>query len=342
MNGTSKNGRISRWGMGLAVLGFAGVVSACGTGGNSAASLSSKPSAAASTPSSHGSSSSAGSSAPADTAKINAVGAENEYGNVISQIGGQYVSVSSIMSNPTTDPHTYEASTKDASLIAQATLVVQNGVGYDGFMNKLEAASPNPNRQVIVAAQVMGYPSNLKNPHLWYKPGVMQQVAQKIEQELAKQQPAHAAYFQSQLQQFDASLSPWTQELSQLKQDFPNAPVAVTEPVADYLLEAAGMKVMTPWAFQAAVMNGVDPSPQNVQIQDQLITGHKVKVLLYNQQAVDSVTVQLLKLAKQNNIPVVGVYETMPTDKTYQTWMETETTALQQALKNGKSTVTLQ
>ena len=51
--------------------------------------------------------------------------------------------------------------------------------------------------------------------------------------------------------------------------------MATTEPVANYLLEAAGLDNMTPWSFQAAVMNGTDPSPQDVATQKALFTGHK-------------------------------------------------------------------
>ena len=114
--------------------------------------------------------------------------------------------------------------------------------------------------------------------------------------------------------------------------------MAVTEPVADYLLENANLKVETPWGFQASVMNGTDPSPQNVKIQEDLLKEKKVKVFVYNEQAIDDITTNLLKLAKSNNIPIVGVYETMPPNHTYQTWMEDETKNILKALKDGVST----
>ncbi len=272
---------------------------------------------------------------------IQAVGAENEYADVIKQIGGQYVSVTGMMSNPSTDPHTYEASTKDAVLVGNATIVVQNGLGYDDFMNKLESASPNSNRTVIEVATSLGYGKNTLNPHLWYKSETMPRVAKLIANGLSKQDPSEAVYFQGNLQKFNQSLQTWNRSLSDLKKSLPNASVAVTEPVCNYLLEAAGMDILTPWAFQTAVMNGVDPSPQDVQIEDSLIENHQVKVLLYNQQAVDNVTTALLKLAKENNIPVVGVYETMPPNHTYQTWMEDEVKALKNAIQNGTSTETI-
>ncbi len=79
--------------------------------------------------------------AASSSGKILAVGAENEYANVISQVGGSYVQTTAIESNPNTDPHTFEASPSVAGTVAQAHLVVQNGVGYDGYMEKIEAAS---------------------------------------------------------------------------------------------------------------------------------------------------------------------------------------------------------
>src|ERR1700691_4432002 len=117
-----------------------------------------------------------GPGASASTTKsgvINAVGAENEYANVLSQIGGAYVNVSSILNNPNTDPHTFEASTSVAEEVSHAELIVQNGVGYDGFMNDIESASPNASRKVIVAQKVLGLPNSTPNPHLWYSPKTM-------------------------------------------------------------------------------------------------------------------------------------------------------------------------
>ncbi|WP_204988045.1 metal ABC transporter solute-binding protein, Zn/Mn family [Sporolactobacillus pectinivorans] len=273
--------------------------------------------------------------------KIIAVGAENEYADVISQIGGKYVSVTGIMSNPATDPHTYEASTKNASVVSKATLVVQNGLGYDGFMDHLESASPNSKRVIINVAKSLGYPDNTSNPHLWYKPDTMPRVAALIAQKLEKQMPAHSSYFKNQLNKFDQSLGIWNHDLDTLKQTYVNTGVAVTEPVSDYLLQAANLNIKTPWAFQAAVMNGTDPSPQDVKIQQSLFSKKQVKVFLYNRQAVDDATTALLKLAKTNNIPVVGVYETMPPNYHYQKWMEAETNSVIQALKNGTSTESL-
>lgn len=277
-------------------------------------------------------------SSSTDDKKIVAVGAENEYADVIKQIGGKYVSVKGIMTNPETDPHSYEANTGDASIVNKATLIVQNGLGYDDFMTKLEKGSSNSKRQVINVADDLGYGSDTKNPHLWYHPDTMSKVAQKVASALENQMPDKKHYFEKKLTKFNSSLDPWKKEINELKTDEKAANVAVTEPVADYLVDAAELTNKTPWNYQAAVMNGVDPSPQDVKTQQNLFNDKTVKVFLYNRQAVDDSTTALLDLAKKNNIPVVGVYETMPANYHYQKWMEAETKAIIEALKDGKST----
>jgi zinc/manganese transport system substrate-binding protein len=283
--------------------------------------------------------SSASGSTHADGDAIVAVGAENEYANVISQVGGKYVNVSAIMSNPNTDPHTFEASASVARTVSAAQLVVQNGVGYDTFMNTIENAASNPARKVIVVQNLLGLPANTPNPHLWYKPVTMPAVANAIAADLAALQPAHASYFKANAAAFISSLTAWNNAIAAFKAKYPNTPVATTEPVADYMLQAAGADNMTPWALQADIMNGTDPSAQDVATERSLFTQHKVKVFLYNQQVTDSLTESFIALAQQNSIPVVGVYETMPVPGyNYQSWMLTEVQDLQKALVDHVST----
>ena len=271
--------------------------------------------------------------------KIVAIGAENEYTSVIQQVGGKYVQASAIMSNPNTDPHTFEASASVAREVSGAQLVVQNGVGYDPFMDSIEKAVPDSGRKQIDVQKLLGLPDSTPNPHLWYKPSTMPAVASAVASDLAALQPSHAAYFRANARTFVKSLGAWNQAVAAFKQRYPGTAVAVTEPVADYLLQAAGADIQTPWAFQADVMNGTDPSAQDVARQRSLFTEHKVKVFLYNQQVTDTLTQSYISLARANDIPVVGVYETMPTPGyTYQSWMLAETKALQQAVASKKST----
>lgn len=274
--------------------------------------------------------------------RIVAVGAENQYANVVSQIGGRYVAVSAVMGNPNTDPHTFESSPKMAQLIASARLVVQNGLGYDAFMGTIERAVPSSRRMVVVARRVVGAPASDPNPHLWYDPRTMPAVARVVASDLAAIDPVHAAVFRANLARFDASLAGWVQAIHQLAARFPGAPVATTEPVADDMLQAAGIDNKTPAALQRDVMNGIDPTPQDVAVEQRLLTGHKVRALVYNHQVTDTLTQSLVGLAERNHIPVVGVYETMPTPGyDYQSWMVAEVRALQHALATGRSSPTL-
>ncbi|HTZ92591.1 MAG TPA: zinc ABC transporter substrate-binding protein [Streptosporangiaceae bacterium] len=268
-----------------------------------------------------------------------AVGAENEYANVIAQIGGKYVTVSAIESNPNTDPHTFEASPSVAREVAAAQLIVQNGIGYDSYMNKIENSSPDSSRKVIDVQQLLGLPDSTPNPHLWYSPKTMPAVAKAVADDLAKLSPSHAAYFHANVVKFDKSLQPWLAAIAQFKAAYGSTPVAVTEPVGDYMLQAAGTDIMTPFGLQADIMNGVDPSPQYVSLQDNLFAQHKVKVFVYNQQVTDTLTASFLAAARRYGIPVVGVYETMPTPGyTYQSWMLAEVNALRKAVASKVST----
>ncbi len=270
---------------------------------------------------------------------IVAVGAENTYANVISQIGGKYVSVTAIESNPNTDPHSFEASPSVAQAVAAARLVVQNGLGYDTYMNKIEAAAPDAARKVIDVQQLLGLPDDTPNPHLWYSPSTMPAVAKALASDLSALQPAHAAYFRANERSFDRSLDPWLQAIASFKAAYPGTPVATTEPVGDYMLQAAGTKNLTPFVFQADIMNGVDPSPQYVSLENSLIADHKVKAFLYNQQVTDSLTQSFLAEAEKDGIPVVGVYETMPIPGyDYQSWMMAEVQALKRAVADQTST----
>ncbi len=273
---------------------------------------------------------------------LQAVGVENEYADVIRQVGGRDVSVRAIETDPNTDPHAFEVSPAVASLLASAALVVENGVGYDGWADKIMAASPRATRHVVNVQHLLSLPDDTRNPHLWYDPKTMPAVASAVAADLAALLPAEASVFRANAARFVASLRPWVDAIDALEARHPAVAVAVTEPVADYMLEAAGCDIRTPYTLQAAIMNGTDPAPQDVTAENALFTGHKVKVFVYNQQVTDSLTQSFLHLAKTNGIPVVGVYETMPTPGfDYQRWMVAEVAALRRAVETGQSTETL-
>lgn len=270
---------------------------------------------------------------------IAVVAAENQYGNVAAQVGGQYVSVTSVESNPNTDPHSYEVSPDVAQEIGGAQVIIQNGIGYDDFMTKIEAASPNAARRVVIAQALLGLPDSTPNPHLWYDPATMPKVADALAADYAALQPAHAAYFHANAVTFIGSLDPWLQAMAAFKAQYGGTPVATTEPVADYMLTAAGADNLTPFRLQADIMNGVDPSPQDLSLQTSLFSQHKVKVFVYNEQVTDTLTESFITASQAAHIPVIGVYETMPTPGfTYQSWMLAEVNALNDAVAHGVST----
>ncbi|HEY5110798.1 MAG TPA: zinc ABC transporter substrate-binding protein [Acidimicrobiales bacterium] len=270
---------------------------------------------------------------------VQAVGAENEYANLIRQIGGRYVEVRAVMSNPNTDPHTFEVSTSVAQEVSSAQLVVQNGVGYDTFMNQLESAAPSTSRHVIEVQSLVGLPNDTKNPHLWYNQKTMSKVAHAVRTELSSLQPEHANYFTARLKTFDTSMAGLTSAETAFRAKFAGVKVATTEPVADYLLQSLGLVNESPFRFQADVMNGIDPSPEDLAFQQSLFTHHKVKVLCYNAQVSSPVTQSLRSLAQSSGVPVVAVYETMPTPGyDYQSWMLAEIAALTKAITTSTST----
>ena len=270
---------------------------------------------------------------------ISAIGAENEYANVLGQIGGRYVHVSSILNNPNTDPHTFESSPSVAQQVSSAQLIVQNGVGYDTFMNKIESASPNSKRKVIVVQNVLGLPTDTPNPHLWYAPQTMPAVANVMAADLSELQPAHAAFFRANLAKFMASLAPLHRAIAAFRAKYAGPTVATTEPVADYLLQAMGLNNLTPFAFQADIMNGVDPAPEDITLENGFFTKHQVKLFCYNQQVVDSLTASIREAALRTGVPVVGVYETMPTPGyDFQSWMLAEVNAIEKAVTAKVST----
>jgi zinc/manganese transport system substrate-binding protein len=281
----------------------------------------------------------AGGSVPAG--KIGVVAAENEYGNVAQQIGGRYVSVQSIESNPNTDPHDYEISPGVAEEVSSARVLIENGVGYDSWMSKVASASPTSARQVINAQDLLHLPITTPNPHLWYSPLTMPVVAAAMAKAFAKLRPQDAAYFRTNVKRFDRSLNRWMGAIADFNANFAGTSVATTEPVADYVLRAMDAINLTPFSLQADIMNGTDPSPQAISDQEALFSRHLVKVFVHNEQVTDPLTEGFVTDARRAGIPVVGVYETMPTGYSYQSWMVAEVEAIWSAVADKRSTATL-
>ena len=278
---------------------------------------------------------SGGASPVASGPSLAVMGTENFYADLLTQIGGSRVQATSLLNDPNADPHEFETSPQDAALVADARLVIVNGIGYDDFMQQLLGAAPDPTRVVINVQQLLGVGDDV-NVHIWYDPGTMPKVAQAAAAALSQLDPANTAYYDANEQAYLASLKPLTDEIALLKSKYSGAPVAFTEPVAGYLAAAIGLQVLTPEAFQKAIEEGTDPAPADVATEQDLLTGKKVKVLLYNSQVTSPITQQVHDLAVQNGIPVVGVAETMPPAyQHYVDWQLAQMQALQAALAQG-------
>lgn len=270
---------------------------------------------------------------------VHAVGVESQYADVIAQIGGRYVQVAALETDPNTDPHSFEASPAIARQIATADLLVRNGVGYDSWVESILSATPGAERKVIDVQRLLRLPDSRPNPHLWYDPNTMPAVANAVAAALAALAPAEAAYFQANAHRFEVSLEPWRQALASFRKQYGGTRIAVTEPVANDMLQAAGCDIATPLSLETAIMNGTDPSPQDVAAEEELLSSHAVKLLVYNRQVTATLTESFLELARRNGIPVVAVYETLPVPGYhYQSWMLAEVAALRKAVADGIST----
>jgi zinc/manganese transport system substrate-binding protein len=275
---------------------------------------------------------SASPSASTSGAPIPVLGAENFYADLLAQIGGSRVIASSILNDPSGDPHEYEASPAAAKLVADSKVVIVNGIGYDDFMDKLLGASTKPDRVVINVQDILGAKDDV-NVHVWYDPATMAKVAEAATAALAKIDPQSAASFAEGKSKYLAALKPYNDKIAALKSKYAGTPIAFTENVAGYLTDAIGLKLLTPPEFMEAIESGTDPAPADVAEERDLITAHKVKALLYNSQVTSPLTEQIRDLAVKSNVPVVPVAETIPKEfKTFQEWQLAQLDELERAL----------
>ena len=278
---------------------------------------------------------SADSTSPSSSTVINVVAAENFYGDIVKQLGGKFVGVTSIISNPNVDPHEYESSVKTAIQVSKAQLVIENGGGYDDWMDKILSGSPNTNRLLLKGFDVAQVKLP-ENEHVWYSIDNVATIAQAITNDLKKLDPADAATFENNLQMFKQSLQPIQQTIHAIKSKYAGTPVGLTETIYLYQAVPLGLNVLTPFEFQKAMAEGNEPPADTVVTAENQITHHQIKVLIYNEQTVTPSTTKLENDARAQNIPIVPVTETMPPGKTYQTWMLDQLNVLEQALQNAK------
>jgi zinc/manganese transport system substrate-binding protein len=275
--------------------------------------------------------------APAHAAndKIAMVAAENFYGDVAQQIGGDRVSVTSILKNPDQDPHLFETTPATVRQIAAAQIVIANGAAYDPWMDSILRATPKPGRAVIVAAELMHTKAGA-DPHIWYDPKTMPAVATAIANALSAADPAHKDEFDARLKTFLASLTPLDEKIAAIGAKYAGTPVAATEPVFDDMAAALKLK-MKDGPFQLAVMNDTEPSAGEFARFEDDLKLRKVRILFYNKQATDNLVAHLVDIARLSAVPVVAVTETCPPGLSYQDWMMRELNATEKALAGPSS-----
>jgi zinc/manganese transport system substrate-binding protein len=293
-------------------------------------------------PTSSPSSSPTPSSAASGAGLVNVVASTNVYGDIVKTIGGPAVAVTSIIDNPEKDPHEYEADARTQLALSKAQLVIENGGGYDDFMDTmLKSAQTKPT--VINVADVSGrnqHPSDGEfNEHLWYDFPTVEKLAAQLVTDLSAAAPGQAATFESNGKAFAAQLGQLQQDEAAIKAKHAGEGVAITEPVPLYLLEAAGLVNKTPATFSAAIEEDTDVPPAVLKETEDLFDTKQVKLLAYNQQTTGPQTEAVLAAAKRNNIPVVPVTETLPTDQTYLSWMQANLRAISTALTNDRGHV---
>jgi zinc/manganese transport system substrate-binding protein len=250
----------------------------------------------------------------------------------VQQLGGSCVNVTSIVTDPNADPHEYESNAADARAVANADMVIVNGVGYDDWAIKLVSAGSNPDQTVLNVADLVGVPDG-SNPHLWYDPSYVNATVAQMYQDLITMDPSDAGYYTEQYAALNDSLGVYNSRIVEIRQKFAGTEVASTESIFVYLGNATGLDVVSPPEFMDAVAEGNDPSPQSiVEFENQLESG-KVSVLVYNEQTVTPLTTQMKQIAAENNVTIVGVTETIqPPDVPFQVWMDGQLLQLQNAL----------
>ncbi len=267
--------------------------------------------------------------------KIAVVAAENFYGDIARQIGGDRVAIVSIMNNPDQDPHLFETTPGIVRQIAGAQIAIVNGADYDPWMEKLLAVAPQPNRKVIVAADLLHKKAG-DNPHLWYDPATMPAVAKAIAATLSAADAAHSKDYAARLATFLASLKPLDEKIAAIRGKYAGAAVTASEPVFGYMAQALGLKMRNE-SFQLSVMNDTEPSARDVAGFERDLKDHKVRTLFYNKQASNKIVQHLVELARAANVPVVGVTETAPPGLSYQDWMLGELSDTEKALAGPSS-----
>ena len=261
------------------------------------------------------------------------VAAENFWASIASQIGGDRVSVTAIITNPNTDPHAYEPTPADGRAIATARYVILDGAGYDPWARKLVDASPSPARLVLDVAGLAGRRDG-DNPHMWYDPTIVEHVIHRIVRDLSSLDAGDATSFAQQGSTYEtAGLARYDALRTAIRTRYRGVPVGATESIFVDLANDLGLDLITPNAYMKAISEGNDPAAADKATVDSQIAGRLISVLVVNSQNSTPDIQALADRARALGIPVVHITETLdPATATFQAWQSSQLRALQAAL----------
>jgi zinc/manganese transport system substrate-binding protein len=271
---------------------------------------------------------------PCPVAPVRVLAVENFYANLVDQLGGQCVSTTTILSNPDADPHEFQPTATEVRAYQATQLVIENGLGYDDFSDRiLSTLSTQP--ALVRAGDVVGLQVGA-NPHIWYSPSYVDQIRAAILSQLKALNPDAADYYDAQSAALDQAFTTYRNLVDQITATYTHTPVGATESIFVDMASSTGLDLVSPAEFMQALSEGNDPTARDMAVFQNQITNRQIKVLVYNTQTVTNVTDQLQTMAQQNNIPMVGVSETMPDGaQTFQEWQATQLRLLLLALQKA-------
>jgi zinc/manganese transport system substrate-binding protein len=277
-----------------------------------------------------------GSETAGQSTKITVVAAENFWGSIATQLGGEHVAVRSIVASPDTDPHDYEPTPADGRALATAQYVIENGAGYDPWVAKVVRANPVPGRSVLTVGDLVGVKKG-GNPHRWYSPDDVHRVIERITTDYKRIDPADAGYFDQQKQAYETQgLARYNQLIADIKGKYSGTPIGASESIVTPLAEDLGLKMVTPESFLDAVSQGTDPTAADKIAVDQQIKTKQIKLFVFNSQNSTPDVAALVTAAKDQGIPVATVTETLvPATASFQDWQVGQLEGIERALSQA-------
>jgi zinc/manganese transport system substrate-binding protein len=265
--------------------------------------------------------------------QIHVAAAENFWGSLAAQLGGDRVQVTSVITNPATDPHDYEPTAVDARAFAGAQMAIVNGIGYDPWASKLIAANPVKSRVVLDVGNLVGVHAG-GNPHRWYSPANVQQVIAEIVRDYSRLDPQDAQYFARRKSQLEATgLRQYKSLIATIRRRFHGTAVGASESIFAPLAQALGLELVTPPPFLKAISEGAEPTAAEKTAIDRQIARKQIKVWVFNGQNSTPDVTRLTDAARRKGIPVTTITETLtPAAATFEQWQVRQLKALEAAL----------